>query len=181
MRKAIILIIFVYLFSHSQQYFSEAPIYIQNGKRFTNLIHIKFKDGVTLPETKNETSLQQSSLMTEFPSFKSIIDSNLTRLNVAAKNVLIKKTFKERDGFIQPEIADKIKRVYSIVFPELEYLEPLVLLISFLDIIEYCHGPIETVNLTFPDDPDYENEGQWSLTTRLGIRSKCLGDNARKF
>ena len=65
MRKTTVLLLIIFTSVLSQTYSSESPVIYKDGERLSKLIHLKFMDSVTLPETDQETYLSDSELMSE--------------------------------------------------------------------------------------------------------------------
>lgn len=168
MRTKLICIISLLFFSILLgQYSSDGPVVLKNGERLTNKIYIKFLDNINLSIDNKIISLTDFPLLNSETDLKSIFTTNLLYVKANIDSVTIKRTFTRiTKEFLQnntSKIKERMARVVTVKTNTLYNLEKLISDLNASSIVDFCHGPIETVTLTYPDDPYFEDDTQWEL------------------
>ena len=178
MKKTITLIFLstlnFFIYDSNAQIYSEAPITIVDGKRYTDMIYVKFRSHDILPTVTGEVLANGLAISPDFPLIREIFKTFGNERNMKLKDIRLRKaiprstftnrTYIDPESGMQKNVPD-LSTIYLVEFPHPVDIDNLIALLKEQPEVDFSHGPVQTINLSdhTPNDKYYVNGIQWYL------------------
>lgn len=148
-------------------FYSEAPVFFENGVKKSNALTVKFKDRViNLPQ-----GVTQASPYNIDPSFSSVIQF-FDNLESKYQDVTLSKqipsavwgdTIRISQHTGRPVKIHDMSQLFWLQFSQFVPIDSIIQNLEQLPEVEYAHQPIQAVSFAQPHDPSYNSTDQWNL------------------
>lgn len=170
----LVLVLFFFYSKLDAQVYSEAPITIVGGKRYTDMFYVKFTSHEVLPTVTGELRADGLAISPDFPEIRGIFENFVSARNLSMEDIGIRKAIPRSisiDGVYTDPISGEVKtipdlsKIYLVEFPFQVDVDSIINQLEGRPEVEYSHGPVQVMNLAghTPNDPKYTDGTQWYL------------------
>jgi hypothetical protein len=189
LRISIFLIFIISSFLFSYEFVSEAPIELENNVKKSTIIHLQLEANSAMRQSGDAKLNDFNALLKTDEKLQAIFSNYMQMEKISPDNVHMERTFNNLDKIRNKNnaaVITELERTYTIRFDHPVAFEELSYELAKLASVRYSHGPVVFQVLddneksgSFPNDPLYQNDTQWELSTTQGVNAEGAFDYFR--